>query len=137
MHECTHAYQQIHPFIHACIHSFIHSPVEIKLGISLQYSLIMACQFKSRIHSNYVSVITIYEPDPGKIKSVIHARILLVWVAFTDGCCGLLFSYRFASGEPKSVMGKCLMCVCHCADSWKNLTPDHSVPSMLTFRGTL
>jgi hypothetical protein len=136
MHECTHAQQQIHSFfhsfIHSCIHSFIHSPVEIKHGTSLQYSLIMACQFKSRIHSTYVSVINIYEPDPGKTKSVTHARILLVRVAFTDGCCGSLFGYRFASGKLKSVMGKCLMCVCHCADNWKNLTPDHSVPSMLT-----
>lgn len=28
--------------------------------------------------------------------------------------------------------GKFLTCVCHCEDSWKNLTPVHSVPSMYT-----
>ncbi len=28
--------------------------------------------------------------------------------------------------------GKYLMCVCHCEDSWKNLTPCHSSPSMYT-----
>jgi len=97
-HACMNAYTHTNKFIHSFMHSFIHSPVEIKLGTSLQYSLIMACQFKSQIHSTYVSVINIYEPDPGKTKSVTHARILLVRVAFTDGCCGLLFGYRFASG---------------------------------------
>lgn len=28
--------------------------------------------------------------------------------------------------------GKFLTCVCHCEDSWKNLTPVHSVPSIYT-----
>lgn len=34
--------------------------------------------------------------------------------------------------DPSKVIGKCLMWVGHCADNWKNLTPDHSVPSMVT-----
>jgi hypothetical protein len=63
---------------------------------------------------------------------VTHARILLALVALIDSCRGSRFSYRLASGKLKSVTGKCFMCVCHCADNWKNLTPDHSVPSMLT-----
>lgn len=34
--------------------------------------------------------------------------------------------------HPISAMGKFLTCVCHCDDSWKNLTPVHSVPSIYT-----
>ena len=134
MHVSTHTCVCVHTHTHThtLINSIILSPVDIKLGTSLQYSLIVACQSKSRIHSTYVSIINIYEPGPGKTKSVTHARILLARAAFTDSCCGSLFGYRLASGKLKSVTGKCLMCVCHCADNWKNLTPDHSVPSMLT-----
>jgi hypothetical protein len=89
-------------------------------------------QFKSGLHGTHVSTIHICEPDPGKTKSVTHARILLVLVALADSCRWSHLSYRLASGKLKSVTGKCFMCVCHCADNWKNFTPDHSVPSMLT-----
>jgi hypothetical protein len=111
--------------VHAQIHAHTHS-------YTLQNSLNVTWQFKSRVHSTEVSTIHICEPEPGKTKSVTHARILLVRVALTDSCRGSHFSYRLASGKLKRVTGKCFMCVCHCADNWKNLTPDHSVPSMLT-----
>jgi hypothetical protein len=131
IHTYAHAHTHTHTYMHT--HKFnIHSPAQTENGISLLYSSIMACKFKSLIHSTEVSVIHIYELDPEKTKSVTHARILLVWTALAGSCCGSHFSYRLASGKLNSVMGKCLMCVCHCADNWKNLTPVHSVPSMLT-----
>lgn len=102
------------------------------LQILHRYGFNVTWQFKSRLHSTDISTIHICEPDPGKTKSVTHARILLVLVALADSCRGSHLSYRLASGKLKSVTGKCFMCVCHCADNWKNLTPDHSVPSMLT-----
>lgn len=120
----------IHKHTHIRTHSYM-------LQISHRYGFNATRQFKSRLHSTDVSTIHICEPDPGKTNSVTHARILLVLVALTDSCRGSHFSYRLASGKLKSVTGKCFMCVCHCADNWKNLTPDHSVPSMLTLRGTL
>lgn len=43
----------------------------------------------------------------------------------------LIYSWVL-SGPEKSDTGKCRMWVCHCADNWKNFTPDHSVPSMVT-----
>lgn len=33
---------------------------------------------------------------------------------------------------PNTSTGKCLTCDCHCDDSWKNFTLDHSTPSTLT-----
>ena len=46
-----------------------------------------------------------------------------VYVVLGACCCGLYSNMA---------IGNVLMCVCHCADSWKNFTPYHSVPSMLT-----
>ena len=40
--------------------------------------------------------------------------------------------YKAVFSVLKVIKGMCLICVCHCADNWKNLTPFQSTPSIVT-----
>jgi len=64
-----------------------------------------------------------------RIRKSSEAFIITEIYVVVEICCCGLYSIN--------AIGNVLMCVCHCADNWKNFTPYHSVPSILTVVKTI